>query len=84
MNLFEEIEMKCKGGGDLVIETYGPDNASLGTLQSIALAAAPGRNYGRLMNVVEENMFLELRQTAPSAMFTMNHLTVFAKPDGTR
>ena len=84
MTLFEEIEMKCNGGGNLVIEVFGPDGVSLATLSSIALSATPGQNYSKLMNVVKENMYLELRQTAPTAVFTMNHLTVFHKADGTR
>ena len=81
---FEEIEMKCAGGGNLVIETFGPDGISLGVLSNIALAATPGKNYTKPINVVRENMYLELRQTTPTAMFTMNHLTVFARPDGYR
>ena len=84
MTLFEEIEMKCNGGGNLVIEVFGPDGVSLATLSSIVLSATPGQNYSKLMNVVKENMYLELRQTALTSVFTMNYLTVFHKPDGER
>lgn len=84
LSLFNRLYMKAVGGGTLALSILGPDAGSLATPTGITLAAAPGKDYERQINIVKERIFVELSQTSLSARFKMNFFAVQGKPFGTR
>lgn len=84
LSLFNEILLKAVGGGSLNFTIYGPDGSSVVTPGALTLAATPGQDYSRQINVVKERIFLEISQTSLTARFKCNRLGLWAKPVGVR
>lgn len=84
LGLYGGLEGKFEGGGSLAIEIFGPDAASLATPTAITLAAAAGQDNRRLFHVWKERVFVQLSQSAQSAVFKLHRLVLYAQAIGMR
>ena len=80
IHFFNAVQLRVTGSGTLLITISGEDGYTLPGLaiQSLTLAATPGREYLTKFSFTNEKAKMKFRLT--SGYFTINKIKIFGKP----
>lgn len=75
---FDSLRLRIRGTGSVQISLFGEDGVVQQNLQQLDLETAPGREFTRLANVVNEKCMVELRTDFEGSAIYLNKLVLYA------
>jgi len=77
---FTSLKLRALGFGDVQVKLFGLDGVNEYPVREIGLTQTPGKEYGRLTNLVSERCAVELELVNASEYIRVQKLTLFAYP----